>query len=658
LWTRRYGADPALVGRTIRIDGESYAVVGIMPASFTFQFWSEPRELWVPAGWTEGDEGRGSNSFICIARLRPDVSLAQARTEMDTIGRALAQEYPADNVGENVRVIAMSEYGVTELRPVLMALLAVVGLVLLIACVNVANLMLARAAARQRELAIRYAVGARRGRVVQQLLTESVLLAIVGGAAGLLLAVWATTLLLPILPNDLRLLPLRPLERIDIDASVLAFTWAASLVSGVLFGLFPAFTALHGDVNEVLKTNSRGSTLGGRSRLRYALVASEMALALVALAGAGAMIVSVARLLGVPPGLETRNVLVMQASLPQENLYYGPPTHERFCQDLQQHVGSVPGVLAVSAIAHLPLGGGSAGRGLAIEGRPDPGPERQPSAGYSVACPNILETLGIRLISGREFTDQDTAGAPGVVLVNQTMARELWPGEDVLGKRIKIGSLGSDNPWLTVVGVFGDVRQRGLDRQLNASFLRPYSQAGWPSMTIVTKTASAPAAFVTSVKKAFSAVEPDQAVSGVRTMEEVVGASVSSRRFPTLLLTGFALLALALAAVGIAGVVAYSVVQQSQEIGLRMALGAQPRDVMRLVVGHSMAWTLGGLAVGLGASFGVLRLLRSLLFGVTPTDPVVLAAVSVLLICVALAASYLPARRALRVDPVSALRCQ
>jgi putative ABC transport system permease protein len=658
LWTRRYGADPSVVGRAIRMDGQAYVVVGVMPANFTFQFWSAARELWVPAGWTVGDESRGSNSFICIGRLKPGVSLASARSEMDTIGRALARQFSTDNVGQTVRVVAMQEYGIEELRPALLGMSAVVGLVLLIACVNVANLMLARAAVRQREVAIRAALGASRRRVMQQLLTESILLSLLGGVAGLLFAVWGTSLLFPMLPDDLRRIPLRPLDRLDIDASVLAFTWAASLGSGVLFGLAPAFTSLRGDVNEALKNNSRAATGGGRGGLRYLLVAAEVALTLVALAGAAALIVSVARVLGVDPGLDTRNVLVMEASLPQENLYYGPPTLVRFCADLQQHVGSVPGVVSVSGIAHLPLSGSGAGRSFVLEGKPDPGPERRPDAGYSVACPNILRTMGIALVRGREFTDRDAVGVPGVALINERMASSYWPGEEVIGKRFKPGGLDSEEPWLTVVGVFRDIRHSGLDRQLSPLFLRPYSQAGWPVMSIVVKTASAPVAFVAPVKKAFTAVVPDQAVSGVRTMDDVVGESVSSRRFPMLLLSGFALLALVLAAVGIAGVVAYSVVQQQQEIGLRMALGAQPRDVLRLVVGHSMWWTFAGLGAGLVGSFGMLRVLGSLLYGVDSSDLTVLAAVSLLLAVVALAASYVPARRALRVDPVAALRWQ
>jgi putative ABC transport system permease protein len=657
LWTRSYGADRSLVGKAIQIDGQAYTVVGIMPPDFRFQFWSGVRQLWVPAGWTRGDQDRQSNSFICIGRLNAAVSLADARSEMDVIGRTLAHEY-AENAGWTVRLVPMAEYGREDLRPVMVAMLAVVGFVLLIACVNVANLMLARAAVRHREFAIRSAVGAGRGRIVQQLLTESVLLACLGGAAGLGLAVWSTSLLVPILPGNLTFLPFRPLQTVDVDPTVLAFTMAVSLLSGILFGLAPALASFREDLAHPLKESARGSIPGARSRLRYGLVASEVALTLVTLAGAGVMILSVARLLGVDPGLDPRNVIVMEMSLPQEDLYYGPPDHQGFCQGLENQVSTLPGVVSVSGIAHLPLGGGSAGRGIGIEGRPDPGPEQRPGANYTVACPNILRTLGIPLIAGREFTFQDSVGAPGVVLINQDMAKRFWPGENVVGKRFKIGSVDSDAPWLTVVGVFGNVHHGGLDDEMRSWFFRPYSQAGWPYLSIVTKTAAAPAAFVRPIKKALATIEPGQPVSGVKTMEEVVGASVSSRRFPMLLLSSFAMLALVLAGVGIAGVVAYSVVQRTQEIGVRMALGAESGDVLRLVIGHSLWWTLAGVVAGVVASFGLLRLLGTLVYGVAPTDPIVLGVVSLLLVGVALLASYVPALRATRVDPVTALRCE
>jgi putative ABC transport system permease protein len=654
LWTRRYRADPAIVGSTIQVDGAAFTVVGVMPPDFVFQFWSAPRQLWVPAGWTRGDQSRGANSFVSIARLKPGVSLADARGEMDVIGRALAASYPDANAGQTVRVVPMSEYGNQPLRAPLYTMLGVVGFVLLIACVNVANLMLARAASRGRELSIRRALGAGRRRLVQQLLTESVLLACTGGVCGLFLAVWGTRAAVAILPSYLQNVPLHRPGEIRVDTTVLLFTSMVSILSGLVFGLAPALAWFRRD-GDPLTESARGST-SGKSRLRYGLVASEVALTLVVLAGAGMMIMSVARILGVDPGLDPRNVLVLQMSLPQEDLYNGPPGHPRFCDDLGERVGSVPGVASVSAMAHVPLSGGGAGRGLAIEGQPDPGPDRQPGAGYSVACPDILRTMGIRLIAGREFTVRDTVNAPGVALINESMAARFWPNQDAVGHRFKIGRVGSDNPWLTVVGVFRDIRHWGLDSEPGPSFLRPYSQAAWPSMSIVAKTASAPLPFVTPIKAALRAIEPNQPVSTVRTMEDIVGNSVASRRFPMILLSGFALLALVLSAVGIAGVVGYSVVQRTPEIGVRVALGAGTGDVLRLMLGHSLSWTLGGVAAGLALSFGLLQLLRTLLFGVTPTDPVVLAGVSMLLVAVAMAASYVPARRAMQVDPVTALR--
>jgi putative ABC transport system permease protein len=658
LWVRRYAADSALIGKTIQIDGGAYTVVGVMPPGFAFQFWGPRRQLWVPAGWTKGDLDRSSQSFVSIARLKAGVTMANARAEMDVVGRASAVAHPEENVGRTVRVVPMSEFGIEDMRAPLYGMLGLVGFVLLIACVNVANLTLARASSRTREMSIRRALGAGRGRLVRQLLTESLLLAGVGGACGLALAFWGTKLSFAVLPTEFRSVPLRPVDGFGIDASVLAFTCSVSIVSGVLFGLAPALAAFRSDVNQPLKEDARGST-GGRSRLRYGLVASEMALTLVVLAAAGATIVSVARLLRVDPGLDPRNVLDMQMALPQENLYYGPPAHPGFCADLDRRVGSVPGVVSVSAVAHLPLGGGGAGRAVAIEGRPAPEPGRRIGAGYSVACPNFLRTLGIRLVAGREFTLQDTASAPGVALVNENMARRFWPSEnvkDVVGKRFRIDRAGNDGTWLTVVGVFGDIRQGGLDREPFPSWLRPYSQAAWPSMDIVTKTTSAPSAFVAPVKDALADVEPSQPVSSVRTMQDVIGASVAPKRFPMLLLSSFAILALALAAVGIAGVVGYSVAQRTNEIGVRMALGARASDVLRLVLGQSLSWTLIGVAVGGLASLGLLRFLRSVLFGVTPADPMVLGVVSLLLVVVACGASYLPARRAARIDPVSALR--
>jgi putative ABC transport system permease protein len=655
LWTRRYGADPAIVGRTIQVDSGARVVVGVMPPSFTFDL-GITRQLWVPVGWTTGDEGRDSNSFIALARLRPGVPMAEAASEMDVIGRAQSAAFAPDDAGMTVRLVPLSEFGAPRLRSTLIPMLAVVAFVLLIACVNVANLMLARGASRGRELAIRSTLGAGRWRIARQLLTESVVLAGAGAAGGLLLAYWGTRVLVPAVPGGLRSLPFRASSDVSIDPVVLAFTAAVAVVCGILFGLVPAVAAVRTDLTHPLKQQTRGATGDGKGRLRYGLVAAEVALTLVVVAAAGVMLTSVARLLNVDPGLDARNVLALQMSVPQENLYYGPPGNPRYCEAIAERVGSVPGVRSVGAIAHLPLSGAGAGRAIAIEGRPEPKEEDRPSASYSVACPGLLQTLGITLAAGREFTARDTLEAPAVAVVNETLARRHWPNEVAVGKRFKIGRLGDDAPWLTVVGVYKNIRHRGLDREQGPAFYRPYQQAGWPVITVVVKTASPPEALAASIKRAIAQAEPGQPVSAVRTMEAVVGGSVSSRRVPMLLLTGFAVLALVLAAVGIAGVVGYSVVQRTPEIGVRMALGAQRRDVLRLILGHSLAWALGGIAVGLVGALGLFRLLETLLFGVTPTDPYVLGSVSALLIGVVLGASYLPARRAMRIDAVGAIR--
>jgi putative ABC transport system permease protein len=652
LWKRRYGANRALVGQTIKIDGDDFAVVGVMPPEFHWQFWSGQRQLWVPVGYTEGDKGRDSNSFIAFARLKPGVTVAQAQAEMEGIGTRLAQAYPTQNPGMSAMVIRMSDYGLEGLRTAMLALFAAVGFVLLIACVNVANLQIARGATRQKELAIRRALGAGGPRIAQQLLTESVLLALVGGVCSLILAMWSMRLLPVILPAQAIHLPLRPLDVISLDGRVFGFALLVSCLTGILFGVAPAVSALRGDVTKPLKEGGRGST-ASRSRLRHALVASEVALSLVVLCGAGLMIKSMARLLGVDPGFSPNNVLTMQMSLPQEDLYNGPPGIPRFCQDLDQRVTTIPGVVSVGAVAMLPLEG-NAGRGFQIEGRPAADRANMPNADYSPACPNYFHTLGVPVLKGREFTHQDTVTSPGVILVNETMAHRWWENEDPIGRAIRLG--GPDGPRLTIVGIVGDVRHWGLDEQIRPQFFRPYPQAAWPVMNIVVRTTSHPASFTAVVRKALAEVLPDRPVSEVETMDDIVRDSVGPRHFPTILLGTFALLALILAAVGIIGAVSYSVAQRTHEIGVRIALGARPLDVLKLIVSGSMKWVLAGIGFGIVSSLGLMRLLGILLYEVKPTNPGVLGIVALLLAGVALLASYIPARRAAKVDPMVALR--
>ena len=655
LWKARYGGDPSLVGKPIRVDGADFTVVGVMPRDFAWQFWSGSRQLWVPVGYTKTDFGRQDNSFLAIGRLKQGVTEAQARLDVAAIANRLQKQYPVDDVNMGATVMPLAEYGMSGVRTVMWTLLGAVAFVLLIGCVNVANLLLARGAARQKEFAIRCALGAAASRVTRQLLTESMLLSLAGGLAGLLLAVWTNGLLLRVFKLNELELPLRVVDSISIDARVFVFALLVSLLTGILFGLAPALSALRTDMNEPLKEGGRSSRTSGRSHLRHILVAAEVAFAVVILCGAGLMIKSMQRLVGVDPGLRAKNVLVMWMSVPQEEIYVGPPGLPRFCQDLQEQVGAIPGVLSVGAVAHLPFRG-DAGRAFQVEGRPPADPAKIPNSDYSVACPDYFRTMGIPILQGREFTQQDTLNAPGVIVINETMARTIWPKESPIGRAIRL--IGNDGPRLTVVGVVGDVHQSGLDAPLRSQFMRPYAQAGWPVMSVVTHTAGAPMSFASPIKKALARALPDRPVSDVATMDEIVSGSTGSRRVPMLLLSVFSALALLLAAVGIIGVVSHSVTQRTHEIGIRMALGARTLDVLTLMVNSSMLWVLIGLVVGIAGSAGLTGLLTGMLYEVQPLDPSVLGGVSLLLAAVALFASYWPARRAARIDPITALRVE
>ena len=545
------------------------------------------------------------------------------------------------------------------MRSTFIALSALVGFVLLIACVNVANLMLARGTAREKEIALRRALGAGRARIVQQLVTESLLLSLVGAIGGIAVAAGCARLAERMLPQYVRV-PFRNLENIELDAGVFGFALLLCVITGLLFGVVAAFGALRRDAaNESLKSGQGRGASSRNGQLRYVLVAAEVSLALTVLVGAGLMLASMARLLGVDPGLDPKNVLVLGISLPQKVMYYSPPDKAEFCRELTNRVGSIPGVLSVGAISHLPIGGGNAGRGFVIQGQPDPGKDEQPGAAYGLACPEFFKTLGIPVAAGREFNHRDTVTSTPVVVINQALAREYWKGVDPLGGRIRIGGNKPENPnpWMTVVGVIHDIRHSGLDRDASPHFYRPYTQAGWPVMSVVVKTTSQPQGFLPAIKQALLAIDPDQAASGVRTMEEVVDRSMGSRRLPAILLISFGVLSLVLAAVGISGVVAYSVAQKTKEIGIRVALGATTSDVLQMVLNRSMGWAMAGIVAGLGASYMMTRLLTGMLYGVKPMDAKVVGIAALILASVALAASYIPARRAAKVDPVITLRC-
>ena len=653
LWARRFGRDSSVVGRSLRINGAPYEIVGVMPASFRFP--QSRYALWVPIQFTAQDRERSAHSFGAAARLKPGVTIESAQMEMAALARRIVEAQSDDDRRHRVTVTPMAGLGVEPLRPTLIALVGTVAFVLLIACVNVANLMLARATFRQREFAIRSALGAARGRLASQLLAEGLVLSVAGAAAGLLFAWVGTEAISGSLPAAIRFVPFRDVETIKIDSTVLAFTTIVALVTGLLFSLAPMLGASRTQPGTALKA---AGDRGGTSRftwLRHGLIAAEVGLAVIVLFGAGLMIKSVMRIVAVDPGLDGTNVLLLDIALPQANTY-GPPERTTFCQDVQREVGSLPGVDSVGAISHVPLSGANAGRGLTIEGRPVPPPDQGVSANYRLSCPGYFSALGIRVVRGRDFDARDTVNAPGVVIINEEMARRYFEGQDPIGQRLKLGRPESSTPWMTIVGVAADVRHFGLDQPIRREIFLPYSQAVWPAMTITVKTATSPLAAASMVKAALARIDPEQPVSRIRTMDDVVSESIGGRSFPMLLLTLFAAVALALAAIGVYGVVSYLVSQRTREIGIRVALGARKREVVWLVVGRALAPVVAGL--GLGAVGGVLsaRTLATLLYGVSPSDPSVIVGIVAVLGTTAMVASWIPARRAASVDPLVALR--
>ncbi|HKP86346.1 MAG TPA: ABC transporter permease [Blastocatellia bacterium] len=646
LWQRRFGSDPEIVGRTMRLNEQTFTVIGVMPADFSFP--NRTTELWVPLTLDPEDQNnRGGHGLNVIARLKSGVTIEQAREEMDAIAGRLEQQYPNVNTGHGVNVFPLYEEVVAGSRPALLILLGVVALVLLIACANVANLLLARASARQKEIAIRTALGARRGRIVRQLLTESVLLSLAGGVIGALLALWGLDLLLAVGADTIP-----RAKEIKIDAAVLGFTLLVSLITGLIFGLVPALQASKPNLNESLKEGGRNvSASFRRNPVRSLFVIAEVAICLVLLIGAGLMIKSFARLLNINPGFNPENVLAINVSL-SGSKYREREQVTAFYKQVLERISSVPGAKDSAAVAALPMAGGFGSRYFRIEGRPPTPPGQGNNANVNIITPGYFQTMNIPLIAGRDLDERDAGKSPEVTIINQEMARRYWPDEDPLGKRLAVG----DGPWRTVVGVVGDVKQSALEAETRPEMFWPYYQTGVPFATLVVRTTGKPEAMIAAVRSEAQTVDKDLPLYNIKTMEQVISESVSNRRLNVLLLGIFGGLALVLAAVGLYGVMSYSVSQRTREIGIRMALGANRRDVTRLVVGQGMVLALTGVAVGLGASFALTRLMSSLLYEVSVTDPITFAALSLLLIGVAGMSSYIPARRAMKVDPIVALR--
>ena len=648
LWQRRFGADPNLICSKLTLSGKSTTVIGIMPPGFDFP---TQTEVWVPLALDASTERRDNRYLQAIARLKTGVTVEQAQAEINVISNRLGQEYAETNSGWGVSLSTVHERMVGEVRPSLLLLLGAVTFVLLIACANVANLLLARAAARQKEIAIRTALGAGRLRVIRQLLTESVLLSALGGALGLLLSVWLTDLLIAISPaNTPRF------DEIKLDARVLVFTLAVTVLTGLIFGLAPALQASQPDLNEALKEGGRGSSEGyRRNRLRGLLMVSEIALSFLLLAGAGLLIKSFLRLRDVNPGFNPEHVLTMRLA-PLSTKYPKGQQKVEFFRQVLERIRTLPGVESAGAVLSLPLGGDTfnVGRSFIREGRPMT-PEESANASYLVATPDYFRVMQIPLITGRAFSEQDSEESPKVVIINETMARRFWSSENPIGKRMTIWR--DEKFPREIVGVVGDTKPSTLGGEPAPQMYVPHAQdAGWGAMTLVIRTATEPTTLIGTVRQEILSFDKSQPVYNIKTMNDVVSTSLAASRISMLLISVFAGVALLLAMLGIYGITAYYVTQRTHEIGIRMALGAQTGDVLRLVIKQGMLLALIGLGIGLVAAFALTRVMASLLYGVSATDPVTFSVVSALLIVVALIACLVPARKATKVDPMVALR--
>jgi len=654
MWQRNFGGDPGVIGQAITYNGDNYTIVGVLPASF--QFALRNADLWRPYQPSDAQRTRRSlHGTNLIGRLKPGVTAAQAQSELSVIAKRIEQEQAQSHAGTTLKLIPLQEQVVGQVKPVLMVLLAAVGFVLLIACANVASLMLTRSLARHKEVAIRAALGASRWRVIRQLLTESVLLSVAGGVAGLLIAYWGISGVVAILP-DTQLNALPFLRSLHIDRSILLFSFGLSLLTGIVFGLAPALQSSRPDLNEVLKEGGRNTAGGSGHRLRSALVMTEIALAVVLLVGAGLMMKSLLRLLQSNVGFNPERLLTLTVAVPPAKLSDANKQIEFFNQ-LKQRVDSLPGTGGSGTVDVLPLQGGNTTR-FTVDGDPMPPPGQEIEANVRTVNESYFQTLGVPLVAGRMFDDRDraTPNQGGPVIIGKTTADKIFAGRDPVGRKISYGSV--QGPPDIIVGVVGDVKIGGLDEALRPVLYYPYKRFPGPGANLVVRTTGDPNALVNSIRSEARSLEPDVAVFNVRAMDKIISDSPAAfmRRFPALLISIFAGIALLLASIGIYGVVSYSVSQQTHYIGVRMALGARPADILKMVLRQGLTLALAGMALGVVAALGLTRLLRSLLFEVQTNDLSTFAIVLGALFFVALLACYLPARRATRVDPLVALR--
>ncbi|HKQ08857.1 MAG TPA: ABC transporter permease [Blastocatellia bacterium] len=655
LWRRRFNADPQMIGQGISLNNQSFTVVGVIAPITDLTGMPNDTEVWIPISLGGGFNNRRGHYLNVMARLKPGVTHQQAQANMDVIASALAAEYPDANKLHGLRLVPLQEQIVGDLKLALLVLLGAVALVLLIASANVANMLLARATSRRKEIAIRIALGAARSRLLRQLLTESLLLSTLGSAAGLLLALWGVYLLSAFGPADLP-----RLKEVVVDGRVLGFTLVVSLLAGVVFGLVPALQASQPDLNETLKESGRSATSGaGPRRLRALLVVSEIVLSFVLLVGAGLLMRSFLKLQAVDPGFNPQNLLATQISLNGPN-YETDESVIAFFNELIGQIKALPGVESVAIRSHIPIGPNEdyANQSFAIKGRPSD-LANQPSAFYNAISPDYFHAMEIPVLQGRPFDEHDVKTAQKVVIINETLARLYFPDEDPIGQRLtKNVRNPKEDDWATIVGVVKDTKPRALDGDPVSEMYMPFAQQPRDSMAFMIRTTGNPESVAAAVRHAPRSLDKDQPFYGLRTFETVISEAVVKPRFRTFLLTVFAGVALILAMVGIYGVMSNSVEERLHEIGIRMALGASGADVLKLILGYGMALTLAGIGIGLVAGFALTRVMSQLLFGVKPTDPLTFTVIALSLITAALLACCIPAYRAMKVDPIIALRCE